>query len=112
MCIKAKTDFDLVNVDILVLLLHLLVGDFHCADRRHLPGIQPIVSFGISAPPSSIPSAYSVLQILGRHLGLLHVERLLGKLCELPLVHLLLLQHPHSPLCHGRLPNRNRNQDQ
>jgi hypothetical protein len=63
-------------------------------------------------PPSSIPSAYSVLQILGRHLGLLHVERLLGKLCELPLVHLLLLQQPHSPLCHGRLPNRNRNQDQ
>jgi hypothetical protein len=49
MCIKAKTDFDLVNVDILVLLLHLPVGDFHCADRRHLPGIQAIVSFGISA---------------------------------------------------------------
>jgi len=61
-------------------------------------------------PPSSIPSAYSVLQILGRHLGLLHVERLLGKLCELPLVHLLLLQDPHRPLCHGRLPNQNQDQ--
>ena len=74
------TYLDLVNINLAVLLLELLVRLLHRIDRRHC-----------------IP------QVLRRERGGFHVERLLRELCELRLVHSLLLQCPERTLLDGVL---------
>ena len=60
---------DLVNINLPILLLELLVRDFHRIECSH-----------------------RIAQVLRSERGTLHIERLLHKLIELRLVHLLLLE--------------------
>lgn len=71
---------NLVDINPLVLLLHLLVCDAHRVDGRH-----------------------RVLQVLGRHGRLLHVEGLLLELVELVLVHPFLFEGAEGALLDGVL---------
>jgi hypothetical protein len=79
---RCRTYLNLVDIHLPVLFLHLLVCHLHCVDGGH-----------------------RVPQVLSRHRSGLHVERLLGELRELRLVHPLLLQHAERALLHCRLPH-------
>ena len=72
---RARAHLDLVDVNLAVLLAHLLVGRLHGVDGRH-----------------------RVAQIFSREGGLLHIERLLLELRDLALVELFLLQNSQRPL--------------
>lgn len=78
-----EAHLDLININLPVLLLDFLIGCLHRVHRGH-----------------GIP------QVLRDKRSRLHIERLLLELSNLGLVHLLLLQRPHSPLfdrtLHGR----------
>ena len=107
--LKRETYLDLVNVDVLVLFLHLLVRDLHCTDRGHLQfrgGF--VITLHVLLSYENACSTHGILQILGGHLCLLHVESLLSELGELSFVHFLLLQDSHCPLRNSRLKGENR----
>ena len=78
---ERETDLELINIKLPVLLLQLLVRDFH-----------------------RIESSHCIPQVLRSKRSTLHVERLLHELIELRLVHLLLLQRLQRPLLHRVLP--------
>jgi hypothetical protein len=94
----SRTHLDLVDINPLVLLLHLLVGDPHGIHRGHLCG-----SAGVDQIGRSPKWTHSVFQILSGHARLLHVECLLLELHELTLVHALLFQCSQGSLLDGRL---------
>ena len=109
--LRRETYLDLINVDVLVLFLHLLVRDLHCTDRGHLQfrgGL--IITLHVLLLYENACSTHGILQILGGHLCLLHVESLLSELGELSFVHFLLLQDPHCPLGNSRLEGRGQSQ--
>lgn len=74
---RLGTNLDLVDVDVLILLLHLLVSNLHRTDCCHLSKsrrakhrIHRLILWG----------THGVLQVLRRHLSLLHIVCLLREL--------------------------------
>lgn len=81
---EAMTHFYFVDIDILILLLHLLIRYPHRINRSHLPTSALLPQIDNQAPTELMTDERQrtdcILQVLCRHCRLLHVEGLLLQL--------------------------------